>query len=151
MTHDPGARRRRSDEHSDDRRVVGLGARNEFEVGPGGQFLVARTIASDNGGEPYERSRTIDTWDREQEVIVAHGFASHGSVTVQAMDHELTDEGTLVLEMRREAEPGSGVPTLDQRLEIAQDAEAYSWKVWFEMGGGQRVLVMDDEWELAKK
>lgn len=117
-----------------------LEARNIFEMGPGGNSLIGRTIVSDNGGVAYERYVTVFTRAAGNEdhvehaeangelapvVLNAHGFSSDGSVMMMNSTLSTSPEGGVAI---------SSVWTTDEGMTIDQtvtriDAGRYSWVV----------------------
>ena len=106
---------------------VKLWAKNQYEVGLNGNFVIAKTWAKDGDGEPYERYLTIFAWDKEKNTVVSHGFVFDG--TVQQVDMEVEKlNGKDVFRSQWRPTPSSEM-TIKQEMSII-DENQIGWKVW---------------------
>ena len=104
-----------------------LWAKNQYEIGPGGNFVIAKTWARDGDGEPYQRYLTIFAWDKEKNTIVSHGFVYDG--TVQQVDTEVEkSNGKELIRSQWQPNPSSEI-TIKQEVSII-DENQYGWMVW---------------------
>ena len=104
-----------------------LWAKNKYEVGLGGNFVITRTWAKDGDGEPYERYSTIFAWDKKKNTVVSHGFVFDG--TVQHVDVEVEkSNGQELIRSQWQPDPSSDM-TIKQEVSII-DENQYGWKVW---------------------
>ena len=115
---------------------------NEFEIGPGGKFIIARTFTRDGDGEVYERYHTYFS-HHEEKGLVSHGFTYDGSVSIV--------EGIESFEGK--AGPGftsywsPGPAQIKQTIELL-DADSYGWKVWTRAEDAQPwTEIMDGVWK----
>lgn len=118
-----------------------LWSRNEFTVGLGGNFLVARTFVRDGDGEIYQRYLTYFGYDKESKKLVSHGFTNDGTITVVKPVEMAGEPGRASLT----SEWSGGGPTVRQTVQLTS-ANHYSWKVWIDSGDGQWQKVMDGVW-----
>lgn len=118
-----------------------LWSRNEFTVGLGGNFVVARTFTKNEAGEIYQRYTTYFGADKTSGNLVSHGFTYDGSMAV-------------VDPMEVGGEPGlesltsqftSGGPTVRQTVQLTSRS-SYTWKVWIQTGQDPWQQVMDGVW-----
>ena len=104
-----------------------LWAKNQYEVGLGGNFVVAKTWAKDGDGEPYERYLTIFAWDKKKNTVVSHGFVFDGSVQKVDMEVATSNDKELI---RSQWQPNpSGEMTIKQEFSVI-DENHFGWKVW---------------------
>lgn len=119
-----------------------LSARNQYRVGIGGSVLEARTIVSDNGGEPYERYHSFFMYDAVEKQHFSLGFDANGSFT--RMEHTLdVVDGKPYMEF--ESTGADGVQ-LRQTFEVV-DQNATAWKVWTIDPQGNETQIMDGTWK----
>lgn len=117
-------------------------ARNTYEVGIGGRFIEAHTVATDAQGDPYERYLTVIAWDEGKQSALSYGFTFDGSVGAVPLKRDADAERPTYTAVW----PGMG-GKLRQRLEFAPDGDSYSWKVWHRAEGAEDwTLMMDGVW-----
>lgn len=104
-----------------------LWARNKYEIGLGGNFVMARTWAKDGDGEPYERYLTIFSWDKAKKRVVSHGFTFDGSV--QQVDMEVESSGGKEI-IRSQWQPNPAADMVIKQEVSLIDKNQYGWKVW---------------------
>lgn len=104
-----------------------LWAKNKYEIGLGGNFVMARTWAKDGDGEPYERYLTIFAWDKGKNRVVSHGFTFDGSVQQVDMEVESSD-GKEVIRSQFQPNPVEDM-VIKQEVSLI-DENQYDWKVW---------------------
>lgn len=104
-----------------------LWAKNKYEIGLGGNFVMARTWAKDGDGEPYERYLTIFAWDNAKNKVVSHGFTFDGSVKQVVMEVESSD-GKEIIRSQWQPDPAQDM-VIKQEVSLI-DEDQYGWKVW---------------------
>lgn len=118
-----------------------LWSRNEFTVGLGGNFLVARTFARDGDGPVYERYLTYFGIDKETGNLFSHGFTYDGTTAVISPVVRGGEEGRESLT----SQWSSGPATIKQTVQLTSP-KTYSWKVWVQTGEDQWQQIMDGVW-----
>lgn len=107
-------------------------ARNVYEVGLGGKFIEAHTVAADEHDQPYERYHTIIAWDEEKKTAVSYGFTFDGTVGVVPLKRaENADTPTF------NASWASDGGKLRQRVAFDAAGDSYHWQVWFRPDGAE--------------
>lgn len=115
---------------------------NEFEIGPGGNFVIARTFTRDGDGKVYERYHTYFSHD-EEKGIVSHGFTYDGSVSI--VEGIESFEGKTGPGFTSYWSPGSA--QVKQSVEIL-DTDSYRWRVWTRTEDSQPWHeIMDGVWK----
>ena len=115
---------------------------NEFEIGPGGKFIIARTFTRDGDGEVYERYHTYFSHD-EEKGMVSHGFTYDGSVSI--VEGIEAFEGKTGPGFTSYWSPGSA--QIKQTVEIL-NADSYRWRVWTRTEDSQAwTQIMDGVWK----
>ncbi|MEQ8770987.1 MAG: SRPBCC domain-containing protein [Phycisphaerales bacterium] len=124
-----------------------LEGRNEYRVGVGGRFLEVITVASDNGGEPYERYHSFYTPQKEGDAYVATGFTYDGTTSSIPYTFEVED-GLPTIRTDVVNPDGS---RLRQEIDPV-DANNAAWRVWMTPpGSDQEQQVMDGVWTRAEE
>jgi len=117
-------------------------ARNVYEVGIGGKFIEAHTVATDEQGKPYERYHTVIAWDEDKQTAVSYGFTFDGTVGVVPLKHA-ENADTPTFNAAWAAEGGK----LRQRVSFDPSGDTYRWQVWFRPEGAEDwQQLMDGDW-----
>ena len=120
-----------------------LWSRNEFRVGLGGQFVVARTFAKEAEGQRYERYLTYFAYDADSGTWKTYGFTYDGTVSVVDDVEVSTVDGRLLFASRW----ASGDDEVRQTLEVTSK-DSYNWKVWVRPdSGAEWTQIMDGDWK----
>ncbi len=115
---------------------------NEFEIGPGGNFVIARTFTRDGDGQVYERYHTYFSHD-EEKGMVSHGFTYDGTVSI--VEGIESFEGETGPGFTSYWSPGSA--QIKQTVEML-DADSYRWRVWTRTEDSQPwAEIMDGVWK----
>ena len=104
-----------------------LWAKNVYEIGLGGNFVIAKTWAKDGDGEVYQRYMTIFAWDKDDQKIVSHGFMSDGKTQQVPMQVESSNGKERI---RSQWQPSPDSPMVIKQEVSMIDENQYDWKVW---------------------
>ncbi|GJM18412.1 MAG: hypothetical protein DHS20C14_06250 [Phycisphaeraceae bacterium] len=119
-----------------------IDARNEYRVGVGGKFVEVITVASDGGGEAYERYHSFYTPERDGDAYIATGFTYDGTTSTIPYAFEVED-GLPTIHTDTANPDGS---RLRQEMDPL-DADSVAWRVWMTApGADQEQQIMDGVW-----
>lgn len=114
-----------------------LWAQSDYRPLLGGAFLEGRVFVRENGGELYQRYRTLLGWDEARGMVIAHTFNHDGTVTTAP----LIRDGRAVTTSWAMADS-----TIDERTELTADGAAMHWLVWRTPANGPRSQIMNGTW-----